>query len=533
MSQEPTSPGGSEPNSWEELLRSMMGPEAAEEAMRAMRASGLDPEAMSQAAGLPTDRNQLMMMLTQMQQLLAAGGGDPVNWKLAHDLARQTAHAGGDPSVTAAEAEQVRSALSVADLWLDTATELAPAGGKQQAWSRADWVERTLPTWKRLAEPVAASVAQALVNTIGAQSEYLPPEVRAMAEQMGAAGGMLRQLGGAVFGMQVGQAVGTLAREAFGPSDTGLPLVEDPTAALVPANVVDFGQGLDAPAEEVRLFLAVREVAHARLFTHVPWLRSHLLGIVESYAREITIDTEAMEEAVRSIDPTNPEQLREALSGGVFALEQSPAQRAALVRLETALALVEGWVEEVTAQAVAPHLPHAVPLREMLRRRRATGGPAEQTFASLVGLELRPRRLREAATLWASLGAARGTAERDDLWSHPDLMPTPEELDDPSGFVAARQAAHAADEDVDAALAALLDGTLADSTEVAADDSDGDSDDAGDRDRGTDIDPSSSSGSSSDAVGPGPAGSEGDTDPADDRDDGGPTAPDDHRPDRA
>ena len=478
MSQDPARPDGGEPNGWEELLRSMMGPEAAEEAMRAMRASGMDPEAMSKAAGLPTDRNQLMMMLGQMQQLLASGGGGPVNWNLAESLARQTAFTGGDPTVTAAQAEQVRSALSVADLWLDTATELGPAGGKQEAWSRADWVARTLPTWKRLAEPVAASVSQALVDTIAAQSEHLPPEVQALAQQMGAAQGMLRQLGGAVFGMQVGQAVGTLAREAFGPTDTGLPLVETASSALVPANVAAFGEGLDAPAEEVRLFLAVREVAHARLFAHVPWLRNHLLGIVESYAREITIDTEAMEEAVRGIDPTNPEQLQEAFSGGVFALEQSPAQQAALVRLETALALVEGWVEEITAQAVAPHLPHAVPLREMLRRRRATGGPAEQTFATLVGLELRPRRLREASALWASLGAARGIAERDRLWSHPDLMPTPEELDDPSGFVAGRQAARAADVGVDAALAAMLDGTLGTGE-------DGEAETPGDADGGT------------------------------------------------
>lgn len=458
MSQDPARPGGDEPDSWEQLLRSMMGPEAAAEAMRAMRASGLDPAAMSQAAGLPTDRNQLMLMLGQMQQLLASGGGEPVNWEIVKTLARQHAFGGGDPAVTAAEAAEIRSALSVADLWLDVVTDFGPAGGPHEAWSRADWVERTIPTWKRLSEPVATSVTQALVDVIAAQAEQMPPEVRALAAQMGAAQGMLRQLGGAVFGMQLGQAVGALAREAFGATDTGLPLLEQPGAALVPANVAAFSEGLDAPPEEVRLFLAVRESAHTRLFAHVPWLRAHLLGIVEAYAREITIDTAAMEEAVRGIDPTNPEELREALSGGVFALEQSETQRAALVRLETALALVEGWVEEVAGQAVAAHLPHAVPLREMLRRRRATGGPAEQTFATLVGLELRPRRLREAATLWSSLGAARGAVERDALWAHPDLMPTPEELDDPSGFVASRQAAREADEGVDAALAAMLDG---------------------------------------------------------------------------
>ncbi|MEE6273651.1 zinc-dependent metalloprotease [Georgenia wangjunii] len=466
MSEEPSRRGDAE-DSWEALLRSMLGPEAAAEAMRAMQASGMDPEAMARAAGLPADRNQLSMMLAQMQQVLAAGDGGPVNWGLAHDIARQAARAAGDPTVTATQASDVSSALQVADLWLDAATELGPSGGFKRAWSRSDWVEQTLPTWKRLAEPVAASVARALEETIGEQTGELGLEEHPLASQLGSAGGMIRQLGGAVFGMQVGQAVGTLAGEAFGTSDTGLPLVEAPDAALIPANVAAFSEGLDVPADEVRLFLAVREVAHARLFAHVGWLRTQLLGSVEAYAREITIDTSAMEEAVRSIDPTDPEALREAFSGGVFALEQSPAQKAALLRLETSLALVEGWVEEVTAQAVAAHLPHAVPLREMVRRRRAAGGPAEQTFATLVGLELRPRRLREAATLWASLGRERGTAERDALWNHPDLMPTPEELDDPLGFVGARDAAAVADEEVDAAIADLLGGADDDAAAAA------------------------------------------------------------------
>ncbi|HLT83100.1 MAG TPA: zinc-dependent metalloprotease [Phototrophicaceae bacterium] len=452
MSEDPSRPGE---ESWEALLRSMLGPQAADEAMSAMRAAGLDPQAMANAAGLPQDRNQLAMMLQQMQQVLAAGGTDPVNWALAGDIAAQSVRQAGDPTVTAAQASEVAQALQVADLWLDAATELGPSGGSTRAWSRADWAQHTLPTWKRLAEPIATSVSRALEGVLEEQTREFGEHPLA-AGLAGGAGGMIRQLGGAVFGMQVGQAVGTLAGEAFGTSDTGLPLVEGPDTALVPANVTAFAEGLDAPEEEVRLFLAVREVAHARLFAHVPWLRSHLLGAVEAYAREISIDTGAIEEAVRSIDPSDPEALREAFSGGVFALEQSSAQQAALVRLETALALVEGWVEVVAGQAVAPHLPHAVPLREMIRRRRAAGGPAEQTFASLVGLELRPRRVREAAALWAHLERERGQEARDSLWSHPDLMPTPEELDDPAGFVAARDAAAAAEDDVDAALASIF-----------------------------------------------------------------------------
>jgi uncharacterized protein (DUF2342 family) len=70
-----------------------------------------------------------------------------------------------------------------------------------------------------------------------------------------------------------------------------------------------------------------------------------------------------------------------------------------------------------------------------MRRRRATGGPAEQTFATLVGLELRPRRLRDAATVWGAMGQRYGSAERDRLWSHPDLLPTSDDLDEPLDFV--------------------------------------------------------------------------------------------------
>jgi uncharacterized protein (DUF2342 family) len=73
-------------------------------------------------------------------------------------------------------------------------------------------------------------------------------------------------------------------------------------------------------------------------------------------------------------------------------------------------------------------------LREATRRRRASGGPAEQTFATLVGLELRPRRLRDAAALWWAMSEKHGTEGRDSLWGHPDLLPSAEDLDDPLGF---------------------------------------------------------------------------------------------------
>ncbi|WKU46912.1 zinc-dependent metalloprotease [Streptomyces sp. VNUA116] len=365
----------------------------------------------------------------QLGQMLSYEGG-PVNWDMAKDIARKTVAQGTadgtkDASVTSGERAAVEEAVRLADLWLDGATSLPSGSGTAVAWSRAEWVEATLPVWKELVDPVAERVGAAMGGV-------LPEEMQAMA---GPLLGMMRSMGGAMFGTQIGQAVGVLAGEVVGSTDIGLPLGPAGKAALLPVNIAALGEGLGVPLDEVRLYLALREAAHQRLFAHVPWLRSHLFGAVEGYARGIKVDTAKLEDVVGQLDPTHPEQLQEALQQGMFQPEDSPEQKAALARLETALALVEGWVDAVVHAAAAPHLPSAGALRETLRRRRASGGPAEQTFATLIGLELRPRRLRDASRLWASLADARGPEGRDSLWEHPDMLPTAADLDDPDGFV--------------------------------------------------------------------------------------------------
>jgi putative hydrolase len=250
--------------------------------------------------------------------------------------------------------------------------------------------------------------------------------------------GMLSQMGGLAFGSQLGQALGQLAKEVLTSTDIGLPLGPTGTAALLPAAITQFSAGLEQPEREILVFLAAREAAHQRLFQHVPWLRQRVLGTVEDYAHGIRMDFSAIEQAASGLDPmalTDPSKLEELLGQGAFEPQTTPEQKLALERLETMLALIEGWVETVVADAVGDRLPGVAALGETLRRRRATGGPAEQTFATLVGLELRPRKLREAAALWRRLSDDAGMEARDGVWAHPDLMPGAADLDNPAGFI--------------------------------------------------------------------------------------------------
>ena len=400
---------------------------------RAQGDSSADPfAALFGPGGPPAD---LGAMLHRLGDLLSWQGG-PVNWDLAREVATQTLASASGSATPAlpedtpgpAETEAVSAAIRLAELWLDAATTLPTGATTAVAWSRAQWLESTLPTWTELVEPIAAKVVDSMNGAI-------PTEMAAMA---GPIGGVLAQVGGALFGAQVGQALGTLASEVVGTTDVGLPLGPPTTAALLPAGVSAFGADLGVPADEVRLYLALREAAYHRLYAHVPWLRAHVLEAIDAFARGIKVDTDALESAMRELDPNDPEAIQRALSGadgGLLNPKPSPDQEVALARLETVLALVEGWVDDVVATAAAGHLPAADALRETVRRRRAVGGPAEQTFATLVGLELRPRRLREAAALWAAVRERGGVEGRDGVWAHPDLLPSAGDLDDPTDYL--------------------------------------------------------------------------------------------------
>ena len=366
-----------------------------------------------------------MPLFAELQKLMSWSGG-PVNWELARQLAASSL-GGGQLAVSAAERAAVADALRLADLWLDEVTDLPSGVVSVESWTRLEWIEKTLPVWSALCDPVAARV-------VAAMSSAIPAEQLAELGAGNPLAGIMTQVGGLMFGAQVGQGLGGLAQEVVAGTDIGVPLGPSGVAALIPQNVADFGAGLERPADEVRLYLALREAAHQRLFGHVPWLRQRLLDTVEAYSRGISVDMSAIERAMSEIDPTNPESMQNALAGGLFAPEETPEQHTALRRLETLLALVEGWVDAVVAAAAGERMPGAEALREASRRRRATGGPAEQTFATLVGLELRPRRLREAAALWWAVTEKHGVSGRDSLWSHPDLLPSADDLDDPLGF---------------------------------------------------------------------------------------------------
>ncbi|MGB3301806.1 MAG: zinc-dependent metalloprotease [Gordonia sp. (in: high G+C Gram-positive bacteria)] len=395
-----------------------------------------NPFAFAMGDGGAIDPSQLGQIFSQLGNMfsgmgagMAGGAGQgAVNYEVAANLARQ--QVGSFTPMLEKEHRAVADAVRLAEVWLDDQTTMPAGITTTAAWTPGDWLENTMPTWQTLCDPIAEQMAKTM-------DAGLPEEAKALAGPMMA---MIGQLSGTMYGTQLGQGLGQMAGGVLTSTDIGLPLAPDQMGVLLPEAIAKFAEGLDLPAQEIVVFLAAREAAHIRLFTHVPWLKQRLLATVEEYARGIRVDFDGLQNMAGGIDPqellTNPGKIEELMgSAASFEPVTTPAQEAALARLETLLALIEGWVETIVSDALGDRIPSTAALTETMRRRRASGGPAEQTFATLIGMDLRPRKLREAATLWRSLTAASDVSVRDGVWGHPDLLPDAEDLDNPAGFI--------------------------------------------------------------------------------------------------
>ncbi|EFN93719.1 putative hydrolase [Mobiluncus mulieris FB024-16] len=408
-------------------------------------------------------------------QTLLSNSGEAVNW----ELARMTAlgRIGTQPrAVTHAEAIRVREGLSQANLRLDPVTTLSPPQADYEAWNETKWLEASAGVWKVLVTPVAESTAAAMTaalkNHLGDGDLRIeisngPAELRNLLGLFSKDGnaeslqvdGLLKSLAANLFGLQFGQAWASLATESFGACDIGLPVGKPDQAALVLENIEKFAADSSLDSQPVLDFLATREAAYIRLFHAVPWLRVFVTKAITDFAKDITFDLQAMDEALNSVNPTDLHSVDELLGKGFLTPQTTGKQTAAKQSLEMILAVMEGWVDTVTTRCLAGVLPELAPLREMMNRRRANGGPAEKTFAALIGMELRPKRLREASALWTKLVAKLGEAGAERLWDHPDILPEESDFDDVDGFVARLSGEEPPDE-LESSLEALLDGTL-------------------------------------------------------------------------
>lgn len=406
----------------------------------------------------PGDKNNdLAAMFENMGRMLRNAGKNTgsVDWDSARDSVKRTIN--NDLAVTDRDLQSMKIATELADLWLDSATAFPQSAANFELLTKQQWVDQTFESWKSIVEPVAEGVSGAMTGLLpngqdGGKFEIpeefisgLPDEVAANLRETLASTdfaalaapimAMAKSMGATMYGAQFGEALANMSGEVLSTTDIGIPLTDNQVSGYVASNVNEFSKSLEIDESDVRIYIALRERAHTRLFANAPWLSSQILAAISSYAKGVRIDTTRIQDAIAGIDPSNPESIQSSITPDLFEPVLTDAQKQAHQRLEQLLALIEGWVSCVITQAISNRLASSTALDEAFRRRRAAGGPAEKLFGGLIGLELRPKRMREANNLWQELTELKGQAERDDIWQHPDLLPSLDDLADVSGYL--------------------------------------------------------------------------------------------------
>ena len=376
---------------------------------------------------------------------LFGGSQEALPLSPVRDTAKKFIAAQGSQPLGTNDVTAVNNACEIADIWLNEATDFpATSSSSTRAISRLDWVDETLPGWQATMEPLAtglsAAISKLLDEAIASQgSEY---EESMAAAPVGAIAGLLRSFIGTMIATQLGQAIGAIATSATGAHDVGLPILQPARSLLIPENIEKWGADTEIAKSEIYLFQALREGAIARLFEHNPWIVSYIRSAIVEYGAGIKIDLEAIqrqaEEAMQGMESNMGEQsFTLSLDSGIFTPEETPSQRAALEKLETVLALVDGWADDVATLAAGDRIPSITALRELHRRKRATSAPTQQLFKTMLGLEVSPKLAREASAFWSRVREVKDVTARDQIWS--GILPSATELLAPDLFLASTE----------------------------------------------------------------------------------------------
>jgi coenzyme F420 biosynthesis associated uncharacterized protein len=111
---------------------------------------------------------------------------------------------------------------------------------------------------------------------------------------------------------------------------------------LVAPNIVQVERELDADPGDFRMWVCLHEETHRVQFTAVPWLRTHLLGEMETLLDKTDLDPARLTQMVRDGIESVGRLLRGDADASLLDIVQTPEQRAVIERLTAVMSLLEG-----------------------------------------------------------------------------------------------------------------------------------------------------------------------------------------------
>jgi coenzyme F420 biosynthesis associated uncharacterized protein len=317
--------------------------------------------------------------------------------------------------IYAAAMERIVPALSVA-----LGTELPGVVERSAVVDRAGWVHANVATFAQLIGQLEAELLDQVMPTGGG----LAKATMALANRW-------------VTTRQLGFLLGFMGSKVLGQYDLALLTAESTPGKLlfVEENIRQTASALDVPLDPFRTWIALHETTHAFEFEAHPWLRPYLADRLERQLRLFGREASSLgREALRGLGRA----IRGENDGAEHWLERlmTDEQRTLFRETQAVMSLLEGFSDYVMDEVGRDLVPGVERISAKFHERRyARRSPFERAVMRLTGMDVKLEQYRKGEQFVSAIAAAGGPAALNRLWSGPELLPQPAEIDDPGAWL--------------------------------------------------------------------------------------------------
>src|SRR5919199_1477153 len=321
-----------------------------------------------------------------------------VDWSLARQIAHFAAGGGAAPIEADFPALVDQSERALHDY---TGLKLAAPIPPPEPVGRAEWADVNLDSLAALLAPVTERLSERLGAT-------------------GAFAGPLRAVTGATLAAESGLVIGYLSQRVLGQYEVSLLDLEQPPRLLfVEPNLGKAIHELSVDRDSFLGWIVLHELTHVFEFSGVAWLRAHLAGLMRDYMRTVEVRFERGAAGGLPSLPDPGQIVQQFREGGLVALVQTREQRRLMTRIQSTMAVIEGYSEHVMDAVGARVLPAYAGLREAMERRRRSRSYPERVLQRLLGFDLKMRQYEEGKAFCDGVVERGGIDTLNRVWDGP------------------------------------------------------------------------------------------------------------------
>jgi len=354
----------------------------------------------------------------------SARRGGLIDWKVAERLAADRVR---NAAGTLAPFELERAAPVYASAMAEIVpalsralkTELPGIVERSGVVSREEWVHANVATFAALMSKVEGDLLD----------QVLPPGAGLVKATMAIANRMVTT-------RQFGYLLGFLGQRVLGQYDFALISAESTPGRLlfVDENIRRTAAILDVPLNPFRVWIALHETTHAFEFEAHPWLRPYLSARLE---RQIASLSSGVSEMNGQAVVRMGRALRGAASGENWMEGlMTPDQRREFREIQAVMSLLEGFGDYMMDEVGRDLVPDVERISTRFHARRQQRSGFERAMMRLTGMDLKMEQYRKGEEFVAAIARGRGHEALHALWLGPESLPSPEEIDVPSLWLA-------------------------------------------------------------------------------------------------